>query len=175
MMQAETRYLIRSVTLWGLILTLIVSVSAHAEDEDNLLLMPKLSVDQAELIAETCVGKFKTSGASSIAIFVFDAAGVPLAFRRMDGVAAGIIEVARAKAKGAALYGFKTREMRNWAATNSSVIVVPGFNGTTGGVPIKTGSGILLGGVGVSGAASDDDEACALDGIKAIEGILAKF
>lgn len=153
----------------------VKALSAQASAEDELLSIPKLSVAQAELIAETCIKKFRKSKLAAVAIFVFDPAGIPLAYRRMDGTASAFIEVARVKGRAAALYGIATREMRNWAKNNASVVVVPDFNGNVGGVPIRTSSGIALGGVGVSGTAADDDEACAMDGIKAIEHILEKY
>ena len=135
----------------------------------SLLTKAQLSVAQAEMIADTCVTSFQASKKTSIAVTVFDTAGSLLAFRRMDGVATGIVETAMNKGRGAALFGFTTREMRNWAISNPSVTLLPGFSGLTGGVPIKTPSGELLGGVGVSGASSDEDEACAINGIRSVE------
>jgi uncharacterized protein GlcG (DUF336 family) len=124
------------------------------------------------MIAAACIDATKASKTSAIAVAVFDTGGSLLAFRRMDGVATGIVDAAMNKGRGAALFGFPTREMRNWAISNASVTLLPGFSGVTGGVPIKTKAGELLGGVGVSGMSSDDDEACALAAIQTIDAAL---
>lgn len=138
----------------------------------KLLNKAQLSTTQAEIISAACVDATKASKTSSIAVAVFDTGGSLLAFRRMDGVARGIVDTAMNKGRGAALFGFPTREMRNWAISNASVTLLPGFSGLTGGVPIKSKAGELLGGIGVSGMSSDDDEACALAAIKTIEDSL---
>lgn len=147
-------------------------VSKVGADSAKLLSNAQLSAAQAEMIAAACINETKASKPSAIAVAVFDAGGSLLAFRRMDGVATGIVDTAMNKGRGAALFGFSTREMRNWAISNASVTLLPGFSGLTGGVPIKTRAGELLGGVGVSGMSSDDDEACALAAIQSIKATL---
>lgn len=144
--------------------------AANAESP-KLMSKTQLSTAHAEMIAAACIDATKSEKTSAIAVAVFDTGGSLLAFRRMDGVATGIVDTAMNKGRGAALFGFPTREMRNWAISNSSVTLLPGFSGITGGIPIKTKAGELLGGVGVSGMSSDEDEACALEAIKSVKGI----
>ncbi len=49
---------------------------------------------------------------------------------------------------------------------------VPGIATFAGGLPIMTASGSQIGGIGVSGASSDEDEQCAQAGIDAVADML---
>jgi uncharacterized protein GlcG (DUF336 family) len=48
--------------------------------------------------------------------------------------------------------------------SNAGLITFPG------GLPIKDGSGTIIGAIGVSGSTVEDDHAVALAGIQALEG-----
>jgi len=103
-----------------------------------------------------------------VSIYVVDGSGMPVSFTRMDG--AGILtpDIARAKAYSAVVFKRNTKETvegmkdRVLAAaslmevTQGKVIMLPG-----GVVVVRDGE--VVGGIGVSGATSDQDHECALE------------
>lgn len=101
-------------------------------------------------------------------------AGVHLkAFARMDGALLGSIDIAVGKARTAALFGMNTEAIGEFSKpggtspglelTNGGLVVF------AGGIPIRDGKGALLGAVGVSGGAVDQDFQVALAAAKATE------
>jgi uncharacterized protein GlcG (DUF336 family) len=99
-------------------------------------------------------------------IAVLDAGGHLKAFARMDGAVLGSIDIALKKAKTAILFGMNSEAVGEFckpgapaqglAATNDVLVVF------AGGIPIKNAAGEMIGGVGVSGGAVDQDYAVAL-------------
>ncbi|WP_426410812.1 heme-binding protein [Bradyrhizobium ganzhouense] len=57
---------------------------------------------------------------------------------------------------------------RQLLAATSGADFVPGLVAFAGGLPIKTGAGDVVGGIGVSGASEDQDESCAQAGLNAV-------
>ena len=88
---------------------------------------------------------------------------MPVTLAHMDGVSTGGGEIAQWKAVSAAKFGRATSET---AALNPPAHM-PSVATIMGGVPVYTGDGVLLGGVGVSGGKPADDAACAASGIEA--------
>jgi uncharacterized protein GlcG (DUF336 family) len=94
-------------------------------------------------------------------VAVLDAGAHLKAFFRMDGALLGSLDIAISKAKTAALFGMTTEAVGEFCKpggsspglelTNGVLVVFPG------GVPIRDGAGILIGAVGVSGGAVDQD------------------
>ncbi|WFP73700.1 heme-binding protein [Mesorhizobium sp. WSM4906] len=83
------------------------------------------------------------------------------AFSRMDGALLGSLDIAMAKARTAALFGFNTEALYEFCKPGGTS---PGFENTNGGlvvfaggIPIRDANGRLLGAVGVSGGAVDQD------------------
>lgn len=111
-------------------------------------------------------------GGFRMSVCVADRAGNPVASARMDGAPLGSYQIACDKAFSAAIWQDRTGEMGK--------ITVPGegdwginstFQGRmivfAGGVPIKA-DGACVGGLGVSGALSAEDEAVALAALAAV-------
>lgn len=106
---------------------------------------------------------------------VVDGSGTLAAFLRMPGAFLHSVEIAIDKAYTAASFGFPTAQWREILAGDEALrlgvpqrprLVVFG-----GGLPIVEGSGegsALIGGIGVSGASAEQDEACAHAGLRAI-------
>ena len=92
---------------------------------------------------------------------MFDESGKLLAFAHMDGAASAVGEFAQWKGRSAATIHVASAETANWG--NGP----PGLATWEGGLPIFSADGVPLGGVGVSGAESADDVACAKAGITA--------
>ncbi len=140
--------------------------------------MAGITLRQATTVVEAALRKGRETGCAPLAVAVLDDGGHLKAFAREDG--AGIIrpQIAIGKAWGALGMGMGSRALARrvaeqphqqafFAALNamSEGRVVP----AAGGVLIRNTSGMLLGAVGISGDASDKDEACALAGIAAAQ------
>lgn len=123
---------------------------------------PALDYGSAATIRDTCVGWAKARNLR-IAIIVMEPHGMPVTLAHMDGVSTGGGEIAQWKAVSAAKFGRATSET---AALNPPAHM-PSVATIMGGVPVYTGDGVLLGGVGVSGGKPADDAACAASGIEA--------
>jgi uncharacterized protein GlcG (DUF336 family) len=94
-------------------------------------------------------------------IAVFDDGANLKAFTRMDGALLGSADIAMNKARTAALFGFNTEALYEFAKPGGTS---PGFDRTNGGlivfaggIPIRDGTGRLIGAVGVSGGAVAQD------------------
>ncbi len=134
--------------------------------------MRKLSLDQASRIVATALEKGRELGCDPLTVAVLDAGGHLLAFMRQDG--SGILrpEIAIGKAYGALGFGLNSRELReknpqflNAVAAASQGRMIP----APGGVLIRSPeTGDIIGAVGISGDASENDEAAALAGIRAV-------
>ena len=132
--------------------------------------MTNLTLDQAAAIIEAAFDKGRGDGLAPLTVAVLDAGGHPVALMRQD--ASGILraEIATGKAYGALGFGLGSRDLHDKnpkflaavaAASGGKMVPVPG------GVLVKDGDGTTIGAVGISGDTSDNDEDCALAGIKA--------
>lgn len=99
----------------------------------------------------------------ALAACVVDAGGHVIAAQRMDGAALGAMRLAEGKAYTAVLWGTRTGDFTEstqpggadwgWNTTDDRVVVY------AGGIPLIV-NGQLVGGLGASGGAADEDEAC---------------
>jgi uncharacterized protein GlcG (DUF336 family) len=99
----------------------------------------------------------------ALAACVVDAGGHVIAIERMDGAALGAMRLAEGKAYTAVLWGTRTGDFTEstqpggadwgWNTTDDRVVVY------AGGIPLIV-DGLLVGGLGASGGAADEDEAC---------------
>lgn len=135
-----------------------------------------ISLSQAESVVEGALAKARKLGLPPVSVAVLDSGGHLKSLQREDGVAFLRAAVCQAKAWGALALGASSRHYAerysndvlqrgffNAMGGNSRECVVP----LPGGVLIRDRDGRLLGAVGVAGAASEDDEACAVAGIVA--------
>jgi uncharacterized protein GlcG (DUF336 family) len=94
-------------------------------------------------------------------IAVLDAAAHLKSFVRMDGALIGSIDIALGKAKTAALFGMNSEAVGEFCKPGGSSPGLELTNGVlvifAGGVPIRDGTGALLGAIGVSGGAVAQD------------------
>lgn len=135
--------------------------------------MRRLSLDQASRIIEAAFEKGRELGCDPLTVAVLDAGGHLVALMRQDG--SGILrpEIAIGKAYGALGFGLGSRELReknavflNAVAAASQGRMIP----APGGVLIRSPeTRDIIGAVGVSGDASEKDEAAALAGIRAVD------
>ena len=137
-----------------------------------------IRLSQAEIIVEGALAKARELGLPPLSVAVLDAGGHLKAMQRQDGVAFLRATVCQAKAWGALALGASSRHFAEryagdalqrgfisalGGASRERIVPLPG------GVLIRDRQGRLVGAVGVAGAASEDDEACAIAGIEAAE------
>lgn len=132
-----------------------------------------LTLAQASVIIDKALEKGRELAFKPLTVAVLDAGGQMKALKREDGSSLLRPEIAGGKAWGALGMGFGGREFARRAAQNpvflqaltaasgGRIIPVPG------GVLIRDSSGEIQGAVGISGDTSDNDETCAVFGIRA--------
>jgi len=136
--------------------------------------MQMLTLQAADLIADKALEKGRELNFARLTVAVLDAGGQVKVIKREDGASLLRPEIAVGKAWGVLGMGFGGRELARRAAK------VPTFFGAlsdlaggrmvpvAGGVLIRSPSGEILGSVGISGDTSENDETCAVWGIKAV-------
>ncbi|MEP3278066.1 MAG: heme-binding protein [Stappiaceae bacterium] len=137
--------------------------------------MRQLTLENAQTIIEAALAKGKTLGLKPLTVVVLDAGGHAIALSRQDGSSIMRPQIATGKAFGALAVGTGTRWLDANAQTRPHF--VQSLNGVAGGtlVPVAGGviakddEGRILGAVGISGDNSDNDEACAVAGILAVQ------
>ncbi|PKO84121.1 MAG: cobalamin adenosyltransferase [Betaproteobacteria bacterium HGW-Betaproteobacteria-11] len=104
---------------------------------------------------------------------VVDRGGNLMAFLRMPGAFLHSISIAIDKAYTAASFGFRTKEWMSIVGSDEGMKL--GFSAQPrlivfgGGVPICiAGESEWVGGIGISGASEEQDEECAMAGLRAI-------
>jgi uncharacterized protein GlcG (DUF336 family) len=135
--------------------------------------MDRLTLQAASLIADTSLEKGRALGFAPLTVVVLDAGGQLKVLKREDGASLLRPEIAMGKAWGVLGMGFGGREIFRRAAkmpmffgalsdlSGGKMVPVPG------GVLIRSSAGEILGAVGISGDASENDELCAVHGIQA--------
>jgi uncharacterized protein GlcG (DUF336 family) len=141
----------------------------------------KLTLDKANLIADKTLAKARDAKYRPMCVAVLDDGGHLKVLKREDNASILRPQIAIGKAWGAVGMGESSRALSERLkerpaflgalSTMSQGKVVP----VAGGVLIMDGAdGIdLIGAVGVSGGTAEEDEACAIEGIKAA-GLVAK-
>lgn len=135
---------------------------------------PTLLLAAAKQAADACEAMAKQRGLK-LSIAIVDEGTHLILFRRMPGSSLGSVDIAMGKAQTAVRLASPTRGISEYIhgkngqpGTSSGVAYLPGIVTLVGGLPIKVNQQ-LVGGIGVSGASGDNDEACgqaALDSLK---------
>src|SRR5437868_3274795 len=155
----------------GLLVALVGLTSASCE------IVTKKSLDLAEAhkAISAATDYARKNNAPGGVIAVVDEGGNLMALERLDGTFAMGATISIGKARTAVLFKKPTRffeELINKGRT--AMTAVDGFTPLIGGIPIVI-DGQVVGGVGVSGAASaNQDEELALAGANALMGNAAK-
>src|SRR5256884_8331966 len=145
---------------------------SHAQIVEKKSLNP----DGAKKAIAAAVDYAKKNNAPGAVIAVVDEGGNLMALERLDGTFAMGATISIGKARTAVLFKKPTRffeELINKGRT--AMTAVDGFTPLIGGIPIVI-DGQVVGGIGVSGAASaNQDEELALPGANALMGGEAKI
>ncbi len=138
--------------------------------------MTDITLDQANRLIAAALKKGRELNLPKLTVAVVDRGGSLVAMQREDGATFLRPQISLAKAWGAVGLGVHSRDISKRyesgtreegfinalnAMTNGKLIPLPG------GVLIYNSAGVVCGAVGISGAASEDDETCALSGIEA--------
>lgn len=140
----------------------------------------ELSLDEARAIIAGAFAKAGDLGLKPLAVAVLDVGGHIRAIERQDGASMHRPEIAIGKAYGALAMGLGSRALADRVKERGAVFLdaVNGMLGgrlipAPGGVLVKDAGGRIIAAVGISGDASDQDEACAVAGIQAA-GLVAE-
>lgn len=136
--------------------------------------MNTLTLKQANRIIEEALASARSMNLPPVGVAVLDPGGHLKALQSEDGLSFLRVRICQAKAWGALGLGVDSDKI---AERYSQGGVQPGFIDAlnalsggrvlplAGGVIVRDDAGVTLGAVGVSGAAPEDDEACARAGI----------
>jgi uncharacterized protein GlcG (DUF336 family) len=137
--------------------------------------MSNVSLAQASVIVDKALEHGRSLKLKPLTVAVLDAGGHLVALKREDKSSLLRPQIACGKAWGVLGMGFGGREFARRAAAAPAFIgaiseasegrIIP----VPGGVLIRDASGDIIGSVGISGDVSEQDEACAVAGIKAAE------
>ncbi|THF61854.1 heme-binding protein [Pseudothauera nasutitermitis] len=126
-----------------------------------------ISWEAAHAAVKAAVGHARSLGVR-INVAVADCAGNLVAFLRMPGAFPQSVRIAIDKAHTAGGFGFPTAQWMDVCAGDEGMRLgfsaQPGLIVFGGGLPIRA-QGQLIGGIGVSGASAQQDEACARAGL----------
>lgn len=136
--------------------------------------MSTVTLSQADTIITAALEHGRSASMKPLTIAVLDSGGHLVALKREDRSSLLRPQIAVGKAWGALGMGMGGRELAKRAAA------APAFMGAMsdlaegkmvpvpGGVLIRDASGEVLGAVGVTGDVSENDEACAVTGIRKV-------
>jgi|AP95_1055475.scaffolds.fasta_scaffold00002_56 uncharacterized protein GlcG (DUF336 family) len=151
--------------VWSLVLGQTVS----AADADGPRMEEVLTLMQARNLIAGCEAYAEDNKLAPLSMAVYDASGNLKHFSRQDGAILVTVEFAHVKGRTAAVVGMATSELGAIEfANNERPLGIRYFDNLTvvqGGVAVLSNSGEHIGGFGVSGAPSEQDEACGLAGI----------
>lgn len=125
-----------------------------------------LTAEDARKIADSCKA-YAASKNWNISVAVVDDGGYLMHFERMDGAPLTSAKVAEGKARAAALGRMPTKMMEDTIKERPAMLTFPDRLGVQGGVPVKHNEE-CVGGIGISGVKSHEDEEVALAGLKAL-------
>ncbi len=130
-----------------------------------------LSLDAAGRIMTAAVKKAAEIN-TKMDITVVDAGGNLKAFARMDGAWLGSIDISMKKARTARWFDMNTGEIGKLSQPGGPLYGIEHSNGGLitfpGGIPLKDGSGNVVGAIGVSGSSVENDHAVAAAGAAAL-------
>ena len=132
-----------------------------------------IDLAHATMIVDKALAQGRNLGLPPLTVAVLDGSGCLVSFKREDGSSLLRPEIAQAKAWGALGMGMGSRALAQRASAQPAFVsaenalaggrLIP----VPGGVLIRSRAKSIIGAVGITGATSDQDEACAVAGIEA--------
>jgi glc operon protein GlcG len=130
---------------------------------------PAVTLAVAKKVAAGAIAHAKKNG-WNVAVAIVDKHGFLVYYERLDDTQTASAAVAVDKARTAAMYRRPSRVFENVVVKKgrTAVMTLRGVTAIIGGLPIKVG-GKVIGGVGVSGVASVQDEMAAQAGLDTLK------
>ena len=126
-----------------------------------------ITLDVAKKMAAAAVAEAKRNNWNA-AIAIVDNHGSLVYYEKLDDTQTASPTIAIEKARSSAMFRRPTRAMENVIAQGRVAFLgIPGATPITGGLPIVIG-GKIIGGIGVSGVTSDQDEVVAKAGVDSL-------
>src|SRR5262245_5736840 len=152
------------------VLVTLSLVLAAAASRAQVVEKKALTLDGAKQIIATAVAEAKNKNAPGGVIAVVDEGGNLMALERLDNTFAAGASISIGKARTAVMFKRPTKAFEDIIKNGrTAMVALPDFTPLQGGVPIEF-EGKIVGGVGVSGAASaQQDEELALAGAAAFK------
>ncbi len=134
--------------------------------------MQDITTDQIQPLLDAA-RRFATDKGYKMNIAIVDAGANLKGFLRMDGAWLGSIDIAIKKAKTARYFDMPTGEIGKLSQPGQPLFGIEHSNGGLisfpGGIPLKNEAGDVIGAIGVSGGAVDEDHATAEAGGEALK------
>ena len=152
---------------------LVVLFASHVADSADVVNQPTLTLDGAKRVAAGAMEYARTHNAPGASIAVVDAGGHTIYVERLDGTFSAGSDISIGKARTAVVFKRPTRGIEEGINKGRTAMVdvaaVTWFTPLQGGVPVIA-AGQIVGGIGVSGASSaQQDEEVAMAGAAAID------
>lgn len=122
-----------------------------------------ISLQQAETMMDAALAEARRNH-WNVAVAIVDGGGHLIAFKRMDSVSTVVVDIAIGKARAAAALRAPSSTGQGWLHTAPSEMPLTPFQG---GLPIVF-DGYVIGGIGVSGVESEQDEHTSAAGLAAL-------
>ena len=145
----------------------LAAFAAAAAAQDRPPYGTPVTLEQAKKIAAGALAESQKNG-WRMAIAIVDNHGLLKYYEMMDDTQTGSAQVAIDKAKTAAMLRRPTKALEDAITKGRTVLMSIAPAPIEGGLPIMVG-GKVIGGIGVSGANSDQDAAAAMAGLKLIQ------
>lgn len=133
--------------------------------------MSNITLEQARKVVDAAIKKANELGVK-MNIAVVDAGTNLVAFNKMDDAWLGSIDISQKKARTARYFNMDTGEIGKLSQPGESLYNIEHSNNGLitfpGGVCIKDANGTIIGAIGVSGSAVEDDHAVASVGAAAL-------
>jgi glc operon protein GlcG len=139
------------------LLSAMAMAPAAAQAQSQIVERPVLTLEGAKAVAAAAVAEAKKLNAPGGAIAIVDDGGHLLYLERLDNTFAMASPVAEGKARTAALFRRATKGMEDAIIGGRTTLLNVAETPLQGGVPI-TVDGVIVGAIGVSGAASADQD-----------------
>ncbi|MEM9363368.1 MAG: heme-binding protein [Bacteroidota bacterium] len=116
-----------------------------------------LTLEGAKKIMKVASDYAKANNAPGGAIAIVDSGGHVILLERLTGTFPAASDVSIGKARTAATFTFESKKLEDAIIGGRTSLITVGHNMLRGGLPIKY-KGQVVGGIGVSGAASADQD-----------------
>jgi uncharacterized protein GlcG (DUF336 family) len=129
-----------------------------------------ISVDTAKKVAAPAIAE-AAKNKWTVAVAIVDPAGVLVYYEKMDNTQIGSADIAIEKARTAARFKRPTKALQDALAAGGAgmrILGLPGVVPVDGGIPLVM-DGKIIGAIGVSGMASDQDAQCAKAGADSLK------